>query len=147
MNGSAPRRFDRVVLIYNPDAGKVPVYLAERLRADLARRLPDVPVQVRHTEAAGHARELARAAAVDGGPLIVSVRGDGGFNEVVNGVMDVPGTGAVCAVMAGGNANDHRRSTRRQALIEAITGGGVRRIDLLRLRVGTGPQQCSRYAH
>src|SRR4051812_14918351 len=147
MNGSFPGRFDRVVLIYNPDAGKVPVYLANQLRGDLARRLPDVPVQMRHTEAAGHARGLARAAAEDGRPLIVSVSGDGGFNEVVNGVMDVPDTGAVCAVMAGGNANDHRRSTRRQLLIDAITGDGVRRIDLLRLRVGTGPQQWSRYAH
>lgn len=147
MNGCFPGRFDRVVLIYNPDASKVPRYLAEQLREDLARRLPDVPVQVRHTDSAGHARELARAAAEDGRPLIVSVSGDGGFNEVVNGVMDVPGTGAVCAVMAGGNANDHRRSTRRQALIDAIAGGEVRRIDLLRLGVCTGPQEWSRYAH
>lgn len=36
MNGSVLGRFDRVVLIYNPDADKVPVHLAQRLRADLA---------------------------------------------------------------------------------------------------------------
>jgi diacylglycerol kinase family enzyme len=147
MNGSSSGRFERIVLIYNPDAGKVPVYLAEQLRVDLGGRLPDVPVQVRHTESAGHARDLARAEAGHGRPLIVSVSGDGGFNEVVNGVMDAPGTGAVCAVMAGGNANDHRRSTRRQLLIDAIVKAEVRRIDLLRLQVRDGSQEWSRYAH
>ncbi|NMR28425.1 diacylglycerol/lipid kinase family protein [Crystallibacter degradans] len=147
MSSSPSGRFERIVLIYNPDAVKFPFYLAEQLREDLALRLPAVPVQLRHTKSAGHARELARAAAGEGRPLIVSISGDGGFNEVVNGVMDVPETQAVCAVMAGGNANDHRRSTRRQALIEAIVDGEVRQIDLLRLRVGDGPQAWSRYAH
>ena len=42
----------------------------------------------RATPAAGHARDLARSAAGSGEPLIVSVSGDGGYNEVVNGVMD-----------------------------------------------------------
>jgi hypothetical protein len=39
------------------------------------------------------------------------VSGDGGYNEVVDGVMQAGDTGTVCAVMAAGNANDHRRTT------------------------------------
>ena len=74
-----------------------------------------------------------------GSPLIVSVSGDGGYNEVVNGVMDAGNDRAVCAVRAAGNANDHRRVTREQPLADAIVAGDVRRIDLLRLTVGSGP--------
>jgi diacylglycerol kinase (ATP) len=145
-HSSSPARFDRIVLIYNPRSSGIPVYLAEHLRADLDRRLPDTPVALQPTESAGHARALARAAA-GGRPLIVSVSGDGGYNEVVNGVMETEGSQAVCAVLAGGNANDHRRSTRRLPLIEAIVRGEVRRIDLLRLTVGEGPAAWSHYAH
>lgn len=36
--------------------------------------------------------------------LIVSVSGDGGYNEVVNGVVQAGNPNAVCAVMAAGNA-------------------------------------------
>ena len=73
--------------------------------------------------------------------------GDGGYNEVVNGVMDAGNDRAVCAVRAAGNANDHRRTTREGPLADAIVAGDVRRIDLLRLTVGSGPAAQVRYAH
>jgi diacylglycerol kinase (ATP) len=77
----------------------------------------------------------------------VSVSGDGGYNEVVDGVMRAGNDQAVCAVRAAGNANDHRRVTRQRPLADAIVAGEVRRIDLLRLTVGTGPTAQVRYAH
>ena len=58
--------FDRVVLIYNPVNRRVPLTLAESMRRELGRRLPDVPVALQATQHAGHARELARAAAATG---------------------------------------------------------------------------------
>jgi diacylglycerol kinase (ATP) len=143
--------FDRVVLVYNPMNRRIPLALAETVRGDLHRRLPDVPVTLQATERAGHARELASLAAAVGRPLIVVVGGDGVFNEVVNGVMDVAGSGALAAVAAGGNANDHRRSTRRMSLVDAIvaahTEGRARHLDLLRLTVGTVDARWSHYAH
>ena len=88
--------FDRVVVIFNPHStGKAPE-LAEELRAELADRLPRVPVSVFPTERAGHARDLARAAAGTGRQLIVSVSGDGGYNEVVDGVMQAGKGRGVC---------------------------------------------------
>ena len=54
---------------------------------------------------------------------------------------------AVCAVKAAGNANDHRRTTARRPLIDAITAGEVRRIDLLRLAIGDGVHARTQYAH
>jgi diacylglycerol kinase family enzyme len=144
---SEPLPFDRVVVIFNPHStGKAP-QMAEQLRADLTRRLPYLPVQLSPTERAGHGRELAREAAGTGRPLVVSVSGDGGYNEVVDGVMQAHNPDAVCAVMAAGNANDHRRTTREQPLADAVVAGDIRRIDLLRLTTGTGVDARTQYAH
>ncbi|WP_028279574.1 diacylglycerol kinase family protein [Arthrobacter sp. H5] len=128
--------FDRVVLIYNPAHAGIPPHLASMLDRDIAERLPGLQVEHHPTEFAGHARELARVLAANGRPLLVSVSGDGGYHEVVNGLMEAGPTDAVCAVMAAGNANDHRRSTGRLPVIDAIERADVHRIDLLRLTIG-----------
>jgi diacylglycerol kinase (ATP) len=106
-----------------------------------------VPLELRPTRYAGHAREIAREVAATGAPLLVSVSGDGGYNEVVDGVLQAGNDRAVCAVRAAGNANDHRRTTREHHLADAIVAGDVRRIDLLRLTLGTGSTAQVRYAH
>jgi diacylglycerol kinase family enzyme len=141
------RPYDRVVVIFNPNStGDAPA-LAEELRADLVERLPDLPVHLEPTQHAGHARELAGEAARTGRPLVVSVSGDGGYNEVVDGVVKAGNPDAVCAVKAAGNANDHRRATRERPLVDAIVAGEVRRIDLLRLTIGRGADARVQHAH
>jgi diacylglycerol kinase (ATP) len=139
--------YDRVVIIFNPQSSGDAPRLAQELRTDLAGRLRDVPVEMSPTQHAGHARDLARRAAGTGRPLIVSVSGDGGYNEVVDGAMQAGNPYAVAAVMAAGNANDHRRTTGERPIADAIVAGQVRRIDLLRLTIGSGPNACSRFAH
>lgn len=139
--------FDRIVVIYNPNSTGQAPELAEQLRAELADRLPDVPVSLSPTQRAGHARELARQAAASGRPLVVSVSGDGGYNEVVDGIMQAGNPNAIAAVRAAGNANDHRRATKDRPLAEAIEAGDVRRLDLLRLTIDGGPDARVRYAH
>jgi diacylglycerol kinase (ATP) len=131
--------FDRVIVIYNPNSTGNAPRLAEELKADLGERLPGLAVALQPTEHAGHARTLAADAARQGRPLIVSVSGDGGYNEVVNGIMDAADrTGdspAVAAVKAAGNANDHRRATKERPLLDAIALGRIVRTDLLRLTI------------
>jgi diacylglycerol kinase family enzyme len=139
--------FDRIVIVFNPHSTGDAAASAEELRAELARRLPDVPVELRPTQHAGHAREIAREVAAAGRPLLVSVSGDGGYNEVVDGAVQAGNDQAVCAVRAAGNANDHRRTTREHHLADAIVAGDVRRIDLLRLTLGSGADAQVRYAH
>jgi diacylglycerol kinase family enzyme len=139
--------YDRIVLIFNPHSTGDAPRSAEELRTELARRLPAVPVELCPTRHAGHARELAREVAATGRPLLVSVSGDGGYNEVVDGAVQSGNDQAVCAVRAAGNANDHRRVTRERPLADAIVAGDVRRIDLLRLTVGDGSAALIRYAH
>ncbi len=99
--------FDRIVVIFNPQSTADGPQLADELRADLATQVPDVPVHVCPTERAGHARDLAREAARTGHPLIVSVSGDGGYNEVVDGVMQTGNDNAVLR----GEGSGHGRST------------------------------------
>jgi diacylglycerol kinase (ATP) len=139
--------YDRIVIIFNPNSTGNAPRSAEELRAELARRVPAVPLELCPTQYAGHAHELAREVARTGRPLLVSVSGDGGYNEVVDGVMQSGNDQAVCAVRAAGNANDHRRVTRERPLADAIVAGEVRRIDLLRLTVGSGATARTRYAH
>lgn len=135
--------FDRVVLIFNPNSTGNAKGKASELRDELSARAPQLPVELAETQHAGHARDLARDAARVGQPLLVSVSGDGGYNEVVDGVMASGSQDAVCAVLAAGNANDHRRTTREQPLADAIVTGKVSRIDLLKLTVNG----ATRYAH
>ncbi len=144
-DGLAPH-FDRAVLIFNPARPGMGARI-EVLEQELLAALPDMKVQIQPTAFAGHARDLARSAASKGSPLIISVSGDGGYNEVVNGVMDVSTTRAVCTVLPAGNANDHFRSMPVRQLTEAVRHGSVRRMDLLRITLsGEGADQIQ-YAH
>lgn len=139
--------FDRIVIVFNPHSTGNAPQSAEELRTELVQGLPAVPVELRPTQRAGHAREIAREVAAAGCPLLVSVSGDGGYNEVVNGVVEAGNDRAVCAVRAAGNANDHRRTTRAHHLADAIVAGDVQRIDLLRLTLGSGATAQTRWAH
>ena len=139
-------RFDRAVLVFNPGKPGMTARIDE-LQRELAAGVPDLQVDVLPTGFAGHARDLARSVAATGSPLIVSVSGDGGYNEVVNGVMDVSDSKAVCTVVAAGNANDHHRSMPERPLPEAVRDDPVRKIDLLRITFGKEQPEQVHYAH
>jgi diacylglycerol kinase (ATP) len=139
------RPFDSVELIFNPNSTGNAHERAEQLHRELAERLPELPATLRPTEHAGHGREIARDAARSGHPLVVSVSGDGGYNDVVNGLMDAGSDTAYAAVLAAGNANDHRRVTRDRPLADAIVAGDVTRMDLLKMSVDDGREP--RFAH
>jgi diacylglycerol kinase (ATP) len=141
--------FDAIDIIFNPNSTGEAPELAQQLHDRLKELLTYGPdISLVPTEHAGHALTLARDAAErTANPLVVSVSGDGGYNEVVNGVMASGNSSAVCAVMAAGNANDHRRTTATKPLAEAIADGDIRRIDLLRVTIGEGEDTETAYAH
>lgn len=139
--GSAPDApaFHGVLLVYNPNSTGGGEGKAHSLARELKEQAPDLDVQLVPTEYAGHARRIAEDAARTSKPLVVSVSGDGGYNEVVDGAMaagDGHRTGTVVAVTSAGNANDHRRVTRRRPLAEAIAAGNIEYLDVLRLTIG-----------
>lgn len=152
MKATRDQLFDHVLIIYNPHASS---QRAERIAARLKRRL--VRQGIQHIEMAaskqpGHARELANKAARQYAmPLVISVSGDGGYNEVINGLMDAVDAGQAktpyAAVEAAGNANDHYKVVREKSLALALKRQQVLAIDLLFLEAKAKDFELSRYAH
>lgn len=143
--------YSEVLIIYNPNstsgqAKTKATRMAERLRKR------DLKVITQATEHAGHAETIAYEAAKKlKHPLIISASGDGGYNEVVNGVMrakdENPKLKPVCSILPTGNANDNRRSVRKRPLTWAILHSEPESMDLLKLQIKDGRKTTTRYAH
>jgi hypothetical protein len=109
----------RALLVVNPKATAT----TARARDVLAHALAsETKLDVVHTNARGHAMELARQAAVDGLDLVVALGGDGTVNEVVNGLLtNGPGPGIpALAVVPGGSTNVFARALGLRDTIVAI---------------------------
>jgi len=115
-----------------------------------ARRWPEIAratagrgldLDVRATEAAGHASELTRAALHEGAGLIVAVGGDGTVSEVANGFFDGDvqiNPEAELAVIPRGSGCDFVKTfgipKKIDGAVKAAAGTAVRTIDLGRVR-------------
>jgi len=100
--------FGSITLICNYGAGRggVSKTLPE-IKTHLDRRGLDYSIL--HTDAPGHAIELARRALKDGSRFLVAVGGDGTIHEVVNGMIEddrAVNPDAVLGVIAGGTGSD-----------------------------------------
>lgn len=138
--------YSSITIIFNPNSTGDAPQNARELAKELKRSFKKIPLNLLETERVGHAEELAYKAAKNGEePLIIAASGDGGYNEVVNGAMQATKEGAtpICAVLASGNANDHRRMVRKRPLQESIVAHDISRLDLLEVHWGDE----HRYAH
>src|SRR5262245_45803399 len=92
-----------VCVIFNPAAGRGRAgKRLERLRRVLGRR-----AEFWRTQRAGHARELATQAAVEGFPIVAAAGGDGTVHEVANGLLRSGKLETILAVVPIGSANDY----------------------------------------
>lgn len=142
--------YSSITIIYNPFSTGQAQTKAQRLADRLGKRKLKVTLEA--TQHSGHAEALAyQLASQQPHPLIISASGDGGYNEVVNGVMrakaEHPQHRPVCAILPAGNANDHRRSVRKHPLTWAITRTQPEAMDLLELEIRKGNFRQLRYAH
>lgn len=148
----AKTTYSWVVIIYNPNSTGDAPKIATGLRRSLNRAFPKLKVELRATERAGHAREIAYAAAKQyAKPLIVSVSGDGGYHEVVNGtlaaIQDKTAQEPAVTVVGAGNANDHYRATNRKSLLKLIAENEPHPIDLLKITVKSAHGRHTLFAH
>ena len=139
--------FNRAFVIFNPNSTGDSKTIANEFCDQLRQQFPKIKVKLTETTHAGHGEELGYelTTAGDGKLLLVSVSGDGGYNELVNGVMKAVDEGAaapICAILPGGNANDHHSFIAKRPLAEAITDEGLTRLDLLKVVAAQ-----TRYAH
>lgn len=147
--------FDHIAIIYNPkstgDAPKMAKDLYDSVNGHF--EIIQKKAVLYPTKRAGDAIELSYdIASKYARPLIISVSGDGGYNEVINGVMAAkkmfPAQKPVVAVMAAGNANDHRRVMRDDTpLIRLIKSAQIKSIDLISIEVKADDFEMMRYAH
>lgn len=141
------KAFDAIVLIYNPKSTNDAYAKAKEFKTAL--RAIDYRATLAPTNHRGHAREIAAAyVGKYSRPLIVSVSGDGGYNEVINGVMEASAKHStskpVVAVIGAGNANDHKRLTRGETpLIKLVKKAKPKPLDLIHIRT----KGLARYAH
>ncbi|OYV32298.1 MAG: hypothetical protein B7Z80_27360 [Rhodospirillales bacterium 20-64-7] len=108
-----------MLIIFNPVAG--------RRRASALWRVLDVliengiKVEVAETQHAGHAIELARAAAAEGVAMVVAAGGDGTIAEVANGLL---GSDTALGIIPLGTANvlakEFQLSTAPRAIANAL---------------------------
>ena len=146
--------FDHIAIIYNPGSTGDAPKLARELKQSVDRNHKSIGTKasLTPTKHAGHAVELAKKISLTyRRPLIVSVSGDGGYNEVINGAMQAKEqlrtARPVTAVVGAGNANDHRRVVRDRPLIELIKEAKPKAFDLIHISAKAKDFNLNRYAH
>lgn len=136
-------RIGAITIIYNPvSTGK-----SRKNAVSLKRALEkEYEVSLVATDHPGHAQEIAASITARPTPhIIMCSSGDGGYNEVVNGVLSHTNhSHIVTAIIPSGNANDHHRElSTNKSLLERIRAQDFDTIDILLLRT----KAIHRYAH
>lgn len=138
--------FHNVYIIYNPNSTGDGKANALSLKQRLKKSSSSINVNIIPTKYAGHAEELAKEYGRSAKTVIISSSGDGGYNEVVNGVLKSKGKAAM-AVLPSGNANDHYNAIKSNDLVENIIAGETRLIEAIRVQSMVDGEKWERYAH
>jgi len=124
--------------------------MSKELEEQLSTALPKTTITRVKTGHPGHAEDIAyRAAGASKRPLIISVSGDGGYHEVINGLMKAQQKGAqpAAGLLPGGNANDHYRTLHEGDVVARIAAGDEKHIDLLKIVTTVDGKSFTRYGH
>lgn len=142
--------FSSITILYNPKSTGASKKNALRLEKRLIKTRYSNIVHVVPTKHAGHAEEIAQAiTSTEARPFIVSSSGDGGYNEVINGVMDSQKAkhSVVTGLLPSGNANDHYKQLHKPYLVRQILSGKMQNIDVLKLSAKVNNKPWHRFAH
>jgi diacylglycerol kinase (ATP) len=137
-------KIKKIIIIYNPYSTGNGKKNAEDFQKKLTAAT-DVAVTLQPTDFAGHAEEMVRALENRDDTMVISSSGDGGYHEVINGVLShgEPTSKIITGLLPSGNANDHYHSVHGGDLIDRIIKGDAQTIDLIQVTVGN----WTRYAH
>ena len=131
-----------ITVIYNPNSTGDSEHNA-RLVYEMLKT--DNNIELLATESAGHAEEIASRITEKGRPaMIISSSGDGGYHEVLNGVLSSRHHAKITlGLLPSGNANDHYRSLHRGDLATRIKQKDIDQIDIIKVST----DNFTRYAH
>lgn len=145
-----PKGFTAVTIIYNPNStgdGRKNAYAFKRQLAEL---VDSKLIAITPTKYAGHAEKIAYTCALASPrPLIVASSGDGGYHEVINGVLRAQSEGAqvVTSLLPSGNANDHWNALHTDDTLARIATAQSTAIDVLLMTTENNGKTTRRYAH
>lgn len=133
-----------ITIIFNPVSTGDSEKNARLLQKRLKHKALLVP-----TESAGHAEHIAYDIAKNMKPVvIIASSGDGGYHEVLNGVMRAGNKGVVVGTIPSGNANDHHRNAYTQPVHKSINNKQYKKIDVLHITSVLGKKtNLDKYAH
>lgn len=135
-------QYDSVWIVFNPNSTGDAPHKAHLLSKEISKALPKVPTHLKPTKYAGHAAKLARTIAKENkSPLIISVSGDGGYHEVINGAMSAQNNRAVFAVEPAGNANDHARTLHGNKSVSQRIHNKPQPMSLLKIKINGMPEK------
>lgn len=147
------RVFDYIAVIYNPKSTGPATKMAKDLFDSINGHFEVIQKKaVLHpTQSRGDAVTIARnLASKYEKPLLISVSGDGGYNEVINGAIEAKSAShtPVVAVMPAGNANDHYRVMAGETpLIRLIKRADISPLDLIHISVKAKDFSFERFGH
>ncbi len=136
----------RTVIIYNPNSTGDGEANAKQLAQQL--RTENVKVSVRKTQFAKHGEQIAADYAKRNEDIVlISSSGDGGYHEVVNGVLRHPARRMVVGVLPSGNANDHHSAMASGNLVKHIRDQKFHKIDTIKVTSVIEGKPWVQYAH
>ena len=140
------------LFLLNPTAGKADCTrtLPQQIEAAAARAgLAKAEYTVQATTHAGHARELARAAALQARQAgerlhVYTAGGDGTFNEALTGIYGIENAAVGCLPYGSGNDFLRTFGTKKEFLdLDAQLAGGAVPIDLMQTSLGLSATICA----
>ena len=142
--------FDEIVIWYNPNSTGSGKANSQKLKTDLEAAGYSLPITIRETEYAGHIEKVAHEYAdTNRSVLLISSSGDGGYHELVNGIIQIKASNLTAGLLPSGNANDHYSALvdDYDDMVARIVAGATRKIDVLKVTSTVKNKPWTRYAH
>lgn len=137
-----------IVIIYNPNSTGPSEEYAREFAAKLKEARSTLDVTCVPTEYAGHAEKIAKEYATRNAPyLLIASSGDGGYHELINGVLSTRPNQLITGLLPGGNANDHYNALHVEDVIDRILRSQVTAIDSIKVDTERNGESWTRYAH
>ena len=137
-----------IIILYNPISTGPGKKNADDLADSLhALGISRSAIDVQKTEYAGHGEKIAASIGSEKRTVIVSSSGDGGYHEVINGILLSDTSNAVTSLLPSGNANDHYNALKSSSLPENITAFDTTKIDVLQIDATVDGAPWRRFAH
>ncbi len=144
----AKHLIDEVVIIYNPKSTGNSALNAKRLRQDLKDLSFKQKVILRPTKYPRHAEKIAETYAnKKQKTLLVSSSGDGGYHELINGILKSSKHNVLAGLLPSGNANDHFSAIGSPNVAVDIATSKARKVDVLKIEATMNGRPWVRYAH